>query len=60
MRRPLGIVAVDDQHVPLQGIVEMTGKQNGEGWFSDAAFLIAYGNAYKCVFHNLFLQEGAI
>lgn len=27
--------------------------------FSDTAFLIAYGNAYRCVFHNLFLQEGA-
>ena len=58
--RPLRIVAVDDQHVPLQGIVEMAGKQNGEGRFSDAAFLIAYGNAYRCVFHNLLLQEEAI
>lgn len=31
MRRPLGIVAVDNRHVPLQGVVEMAGKQNGEG-----------------------------
>lgn len=29
--RPLRIVAVDNQHVPLQGVVEMAGKQNGEG-----------------------------
>lgn len=29
--RPLGIVAADHQHVLLQGVVEMAGKQNGEG-----------------------------
>lgn len=60
MRRPLGIVAVDHQYLAFANAVQIAGEKRCKGRLADTSLLITYGNAYRCVFHNLFLQKGAI
>ena len=57
MDRPLGIVAVHDQHVVSDRVMQVTGEQYRESRFSDAAFLIADGNAYRGDVHNTVFKK---
>lgn len=45
MDAPLRVVAVHDQHVMAERVVQVAGEQRGEGRLSDAALLIADGDA---------------
>ncbi len=53
--RPLGIVAVHDQRIMPDDIVQIACEQNREGRFFDTSFLIADGNVYRCVFHSAYI-----
>ena len=62
--RPLGIVAVDHQYVPLQGIVEIAGEKCRKGRLADTSLLIADGDVpgAGCLligsFHRLMIWGG--
>lgn len=44
MRRPLGIVAVDDQHFAFADVVQIAGKKRRKGRLADTSLLIADGD----------------
>lgn len=44
MRRPLRIVAVDDQHFAFADVVQIAGKKRRKGRLADTSLLIADGD----------------